>query len=201
MPEPLSSAVSRAAPEALVEQGRSRSIPAAFWWVNDTVGAAMANRLGGRSINISGGTLTLNGNVSGTSKETIGTFNFQRGETFININAGSGQQANIVASSLVRQISSQANATGVISGAGLGTAAGPGVGTLSFATAPTFTGQTGASGTTNKGIIPWLLVDNTTTGSIGVRHYGRLGKFDCPRVVGERTGSRIDSERQLRSDQ
>ena len=86
--------------------------------------------------------------------------------------AGAGQQANLLFLSLSRTTL----ATVLFSGAGLGSAAGANVGTITFTTIPTFNGA-GLTGTINKGILPYALIKNTTTNTIGFATTDSSGIF------------------------
>ncbi|WP_395719769.1 autotransporter-associated beta strand repeat-containing protein, partial [Prosthecobacter sp.] len=128
------------------------------------------NRLGSRPITLSGGNLNLIGGATNVT-ETIGAPTFARGQSTITVTAGAGQ-ANLVFGALANNPSTNINAnpapsgaTALFRGTSLGTAAGAGIATIaSTGTGFAFAGQAGAVGTTNKGIIPWALVDSTVSG-------------------------------------
>jgi autotransporter-associated beta strand protein len=123
----------------------------------------VANRLGGRPITYQGGTFNLIGN-SATTGEAIGAPTFARGQTTINIDASAGGGTNLTFTAAANNVapaqsSSPSGATALFHGTSMGSAAAGGVATLADTTTGfTFNGQTGAAGTTSKGILPWALV-------------------------------------------
>jgi autotransporter-associated beta strand protein len=141
----------------------------------DNTGTNINNRLGGtRLIQFVGGNFNLIGNASASTTETFASPNFARGNSVITVTAGANAQTNLLFTGSSNnptpaQTSGASGATVLFRGTGLGAQTpANGVatirdtgGTNGFA----FSGQTGATGTTNKGIMPWALIDTTATGS------------------------------------
>ena len=94
--------------------------------------------------------------------ENLSGLVFMQGHSVVTLNADAGFQTDIKAAILNRV--GTTTETALIRGSSLGTAAGAGISTLTFTAAPTFIGQTGAAGTTNKGILPYVIVDSSATG-------------------------------------
>ena len=141
--------------------------------VDDSVGLAIANRLGGgRAMTFQGGSFSYTGNSTGPSTESVGIITIGRGGSTITITAGAGSSADVVATSLLRGVG------GTLVMNDLGT--GPLSGELTLLTAPVFIGQAGITGTVSKGILPWLIVTDAggtgfgTTDSSGVFQIRRL---------------------------
>jgi autotransporter-associated beta strand protein len=147
--------------------------PGSVLEVLDTGATPLNNRLGAAAnIDFKGGALNIVGNANGATLETLATPTFGRGFSVVTVTAQAGQQANLVFSAAA---AAQANAqnsgtapTGtsvLFRGTSLGAAAGAGVATIKDTAGFSFNGQTGAAGTTTKAILPWALVDATTTGA------------------------------------
>lgn len=137
-------------------------------------GGNLNNRLGnGRLINFNGGNFNLIGNETVTTTETFGVPTFSRGYSVISVTAPAATAgANLVLGQANNPTNNQnsgtvpTGASVLFRGTQLGAAAGNGVAAItSGGSGFTFTGQTGAVGTTNKGILPWALVDATATGN------------------------------------
>ncbi len=116
----------------------------------------------GRAIGLGGATLTFTPSAAGAVAENLSGLVFMQGHSVVTLNADAGFQTDIKAAILNRQ--GTTTETALIRGSSLGTAAGAGISTLTFTAAPTFIGQTGAAGTTNKGILPYVIVDSSATG-------------------------------------
>jgi autotransporter-associated beta strand protein len=132
-------------------------------------------RLGGRPITLSGGNLNLVGPTASatTVTETLGAPTFARGQTTVTVTSTAGQGGtnlafgapNAAVSNAINNTTPPSGATVLFRGTSLGSVAGTGVSTIaSTTTGFTFLGQAGAAGATNKGIIPWALVDPTASG-------------------------------------
>ncbi|MEI6607394.1 MAG: hypothetical protein WCP35_18945, partial [Verrucomicrobiota bacterium] len=132
--------------------------------VIDNSGTNVNNRLGGRAVGLgTGGSLTLTASSSGNVSEMVGGFALEMGNSVITLNAGPSTQTNFVAPGLSSRTSTEP--TALIRGTNLGSAAGSGVATFTFTTAPTFVGITTALGTpTGQGIVPQIIVDASATG-------------------------------------
>ncbi|MDB6076147.1 MAG: Autotransporter-associated beta strand repeat protein, partial [Verrucomicrobiaceae bacterium] len=131
--------------------------------VDDTGSISINNRLGGnRPVTLQGGTLNFVGGTAGTSLETFGAVTIQRGQSTISVTASGSQQANII---LGAPTIGSTGGTVLFRGTNLGQAAGIGRATIaSTTTGFAFINQLGATGTANKGVIPWALVDPSETG-------------------------------------
>jgi len=125
------------------------------------------NRLGGtgsRNLEFRGGNLTIIGNSASNTTEALAsasTLTFNAGRAVITLSANAASQLNFTTGAATRG----AGGTLLVRGSGLGNAAANGVATIQgqgngFA----FIGQTGATGTNNKGIIPWALGDTSLSG-------------------------------------
>lgn len=137
---------------------------------DDNAGANLNNRNGGHTHVVTDGTLSLLGNSSANSSETLLAIQFGRGEDIINATANGSGEANI-----------QLNNTGtfthntlssvIFQGTNLADAAGSGNATINIGTATvTFQGAGTVTGTAaapdiNKGVLPWALAINTNGGT------------------------------------
>ncbi|HSI33713.1 MAG TPA: autotransporter-associated beta strand repeat-containing protein, partial [Tepidisphaeraceae bacterium] len=136
--------------------------------LNNT-GTAVANRLGGRGLTLLGANVNLIGDAAANAAETVGGTAFNRGHSVITVTAGAGRQADLRFGGLNNPSAAQnattgpSGATALFRGTNLGAAVGAGNATIA-STALVFAGQTGAVNTATKGILPWALVDTTTTG-------------------------------------
>ncbi|MCX6839396.1 MAG: autotransporter-associated beta strand repeat-containing protein [Verrucomicrobia bacterium] len=141
----------------------------------DNGSTQLNNRLGGRPITLSGGNLNLIGPTASatTVTETLGAPTFARGQTTVTVTSTAGQGGtnlafgapNAAVSNAINNGTPPSGATVLFRGTNLGSTAGTGVSTIaSTTTGFTFLGQAGAAGATNKGIIPWALVDPTVSG-------------------------------------
>ncbi len=132
------------------------------------------NRLGGRPVTFRGTSFNLIGNDTAVTTETLGAPTFARGLTTITVTAQPTGQANLLFSAASNAVANAQNsgtppsgASVLFRGTGLGGAAANGVATIQDTAANgfVFNGQTGATGTTNKAILPWALIDPSATGS------------------------------------
>jgi autotransporter-associated beta strand protein len=129
-----------------------------------------------RPMQFRGATLNVIGHETTTVTEAMGTPTLSRGFTTINLEAKPGAQLNVSFSGSATVPANAQNSgtapSGVslyIRGTGLGSAAANGVATIKDLGATNgfaFNGQNGATGATSKGIAPYMLVENTTTGVI-----------------------------------
>ncbi|NBV35215.1 MAG: hypothetical protein EBR81_15840, partial [Proteobacteria bacterium] len=125
----------------------------------DNSAAAISGRLGTRPITL-GGNLTLTGSAGTSVSETFGALTPLAGASVITLNGGSAA-LNVASIGTV-----PTGATFLVRGTNLG-AGSLDAGTATFATTTTgvtFVGGTGATGSKNKGILPWALVDSSATG-------------------------------------
>ncbi len=130
----------------------------------DNTGTNVNNRLGGsRNLDLRGGNLTILGNADANTTETItGGMVFNFGKATITLDADPARQLSFTTGPVTRT----QGGTALFRGDNLGSAAGNGVATVQATGAGyVTTGQTGAAGSVNKGIIPWALVDTSATGS------------------------------------
>lgn len=128
--------------------------------------ASDANRLNTRNLRLlGGGDLFYVGGAAADTSENIGqtaAFNVDRGQSIINIDASATNSATL-STGTVGAVNRSNLATIVVNGDNIGSAASAGVGVLVGGNAAggfTYIGQTGATGTTNKSIVPWTLVEN-----------------------------------------
>jgi len=131
----------------------------------DNTGTNTPNRSGIRPLSVNAGQFKLLGNASATSSETLAGIVFNRGEDIVNVVAGGTGQANLTLTSSGGAISRANFSTVVFEGTNLSTTAGSGQSTINIGSSGvTFTGS-GAAGAPNKGLLPWALAVNTTTGA------------------------------------
>ncbi len=129
--------------------------------LDNVTGAAASNRLGVSDLYYRGGEFLILGGAGATTTETTtGVLNVDGGKTILTLDADPSQQLNFTHGAVTRGGSSSL----LIRGDGFGSAAGAGVATVRSSTNFAFTGQTGATDTTNKSIIPWILGDTSLTG-------------------------------------
>lgn len=149
-------------PEGKVGTGSAWQISPGATVVLDNTAGHLDNRLGTRGVNL-GGNLTVIGDSSAPTVETITGSNLVFGNTagVVTLDADASQSLTFQISGSINR---NAQGTALFRGDNLGGIPGAGVATLKSNTAPTFVGQTGAAGTTTRGILPWALVDTTTTG-------------------------------------
>ncbi|QOV90342.1 autotransporter-associated beta strand repeat-containing protein [Humisphaera borealis] len=139
----------------------------------DNSGTVANNRLGGptRLFTLTGGNFNLVGGATAVT-ETLGQPTFGRGGSVVTIDAGTGgANLSFTMTAAINPAAAQNAGTApsgtsvLFRGQSLGSAAGAGVATVSnTAFAWTFPGQNGADATTAKGLLPWALVDTSTTG-------------------------------------
>lgn len=124
----------------------------------DSSGTDVDNRLSGRALNLAGADVNIIGSSTGT-QETIGAFTLREGLSVLTLDADAGGQLNFATGTLART----AGATLLVRGDNLGNVAASGVATIT-GSAYAFAGQTGATGATNKAILPWAIGDTSLTG-------------------------------------
>jgi autotransporter-associated beta strand protein len=146
---------------------------------DDTGSSNVANRNAGHTNSMLAGMIELLGANNATSTETFSGFSVGRGEDVVNAVAnGATGQANITLTSGTGSFTHSSGTAGgasvVFEGTNLGSATGPGVGSITIGTgsgtAAAFQGAGSAAGTStapviNKGLFPWALAVNTTTGA------------------------------------
>jgi autotransporter-associated beta strand protein len=109
-------------------------------------------------ITFAGSALTVTGNASAATSETIGAPTFDGAVTFLTVTPGTGQSANLTTGTPGR-----ANGgTAFVRGTSLGAAAGPNVAQVAFASVP-LAGGGGTAGSTNISIIPWAYGNTSPT--------------------------------------
>ena len=134
---------------------------------NNTVGS----RLGTKKLVLFGGNFNVLGNAGANTLEDIGTLGLQidTANSVVTLTPGVGKNVRFSATSFVRTGNIGVKGTALVRGLGLGTATSASLtantANITFTTAPTVIGQTGAAGSPNRGIIPWALVDTATGGS------------------------------------
>ncbi|HYF34452.1 MAG TPA: hypothetical protein VD994_04105, partial [Prosthecobacter sp.] len=139
-------------------------------------GGNVNNRLGTtRVINFLGGNLNLIGNEAANTIETFAAPTLSRGLSVINVTAKAGFQTDLLFTGAATNPSTLQNVTSntptgasiLFRGTNLGSAAGAGNATIRNSGGFAFAGLlAGATGATNKAIMPYALVENTTTGAI-----------------------------------
>ncbi|MGB8170580.1 MAG: hypothetical protein WCF18_23960, partial [Chthoniobacteraceae bacterium] len=143
---------------------------------NSTAGGSsnVDNRLGnGRLIQFLGGNLNLIGSEAVNTTETFGAPNFNRGFAAITVTAQPGFQTDLRFTAAANSVAGVQNGTTaptassvLFRGTNLGSAVGAGNASIAVSTGGfTFNGQTGATGSASKGILPWALVDASATGN------------------------------------
>ena len=116
----------------------------------------------GRAVALGGASLTFLPSSTADVAENLSGLVLMQGHSTITLTADPNFQTNVTAAILNQH--GTTTETALIRGSNLGTTAATGVATLKFTAAPTFIGQTGAAGTTNKGILPYVIVDSSATG-------------------------------------
>lgn len=131
--------------------------------VLDNTNGHLDNRLGTRGVHF-GGNITVIGDASADTLETITSSNLVSGNTAstltLDADATRALTFRITGGSFTRS----GQGTSLYRGDNLGSTPGAGVATMLASTAPTFVGQTGTSGAINRGILPWIIVDTSPTG-------------------------------------
>jgi fibronectin-binding autotransporter adhesin len=124
------------------------------------IGNNVANRLNGRAFVSRSGTLTMAGNDSATSTETLGGYTAQQGLNLINVTPNAAQSTLLNLGAITRNN----NAVLSINATNLNSAAGVGNATVS-ATAGTLTlsGAGGLPTSTTASILPWGYGGNSVT--------------------------------------
>ncbi|MBL9132895.1 MAG: autotransporter-associated beta strand repeat-containing protein, partial [Verrucomicrobiaceae bacterium] len=136
--------------------------PTATLEINNTV-TPTTNRFSSRNLDLRGGNLTVLGNPTATTSETIGTVTLNYGAGVITLTADPAQALTVLQGNVTRNAGSSL----LVRGTGLGSTAGPGVANLggnTGATAYAYVGQLGASDTFNKSVLPYALGDTSDTG-------------------------------------
>ncbi|MFZ2278582.1 MAG: autotransporter-associated beta strand repeat-containing protein, partial [Prosthecobacter sp.] len=131
--------------------------------VLDNSGTAVNNRLGNAALSFQGSDFKIIGSGSATTTETTtGAMTLNAGASVFTLDAGASQQLNFTTAGVTRN----GGSTLLIRADGFGNAAGANVATIQGSTATyTFTGQLGATGTTNKSILGWAIGDTSLSGS------------------------------------
>ncbi|EDY20580.1 autotransporter-associated beta strand repeat protein [Chthoniobacter flavus Ellin428] len=143
--------------------------PGATLELND-LGTNATNRLGGRGLTLVGGNFNLIGNASANTSDSMGTPTFNRGYSIITVTAQTGEQANLKFTATNNSVAPAQSTAGsgasiLFRGTNLAATATAGSATISDSLGFTFNGQTGGTGQTSKGIMPWALVDTSATGN------------------------------------
>ena len=134
--------------------------------VDDSVGLPSANRLSSRPLTLIGGSFNYIGNATLYSTENLGQMILGRGGVdTITITAGASAWTNLQSVGSAAPTQNSQMPVLLVRGSNLGSAPGAGVASFSWPVGGfSFVGA-GAAGTTNKGILPWVFVDTTTTGT------------------------------------
>ena len=149
--------------------------PTATLTLDDTgTNNTSGSRLGSKTLLMIGGNLNIRGNA-GASANTledlgIGQFQIDSYNSVVTLTPGGSNNVQFKAASLGRTGTFSTNGTALFRGTGLGAAAigaggAGGTASVAFTAAPTVTGQSGAAGSPNRGILPWALVDTATGGT------------------------------------
>ncbi len=166
--------------------------PTANVTLDNNVAGSLSNRMGARAVNIVGGNLTIIGNAAAATTEALGanSITVNSGNVVITL-AASGTGA--VALSSTSQLVRTANGTALFRGTNLGSTPGAGVATLTVGSVPII-GQQGTAGTKNRGILPWAMADQSSTGSgtsfagyagtVGVQVLNLATEYDVDAVTG-----------------
>lgn len=162
----------------------------------DSSTGAASNRLGGttqyvteagtyttyRTLNMQGGTLTVDGNASTAVTEALGQLNLTGGGT-INLNAAGTAGVNVT----IQNMAGQGQYTSLLlAGSNLGSTAGAGVATVTINSGGSYgvpTGGGGAAGTQDISVRPDILGENTTTSNIAF--LGNIGSVLRPLLPAE----------------
>ena len=131
-----------------------------------------SSRLGSKLLLLVGGNFNVLGNAGANTVEDLGTLGLQidTHNSVVTLTPGAARNVRFSAASLVRGNTLTTKGTALFRGTGLGTTTSASTtantANLTFNTVvPVATGQTGAAGSPNRGILPWALVDTTTGGS------------------------------------
>jgi len=128
----------------------------------DNTGTDTDNRLSNRALNFQGGNLNILGSATGTTETTTGTLTLNAGASVFTLDADAAGQLNFTTAAVTRNAGSSL----LIRADGFGNAAAAGVSTIQgTGNGYTFIGQTGATGTTNKSILPWAIGDTSIAGA------------------------------------
>jgi autotransporter-associated beta strand protein len=140
----------------------------------DNTGTNVNDRLSRYTLLPFGAELSITGNAVAATSETLGHVILFNGKNTFTLEPNAAQPLKLIlgnTSLVIGNATSVARATGTTAlfrGTNLGNAEGNGVAAISGPVATSglsFSGQTGATGTTNKGIVPWALVDTSSAGT------------------------------------
>ena len=133
--------------------------PTATLAIDDSV--TNATRFSTRTLSL-GGRLSFTGAPGATSAETLGAMTLLSGNSVVTLST-SGGQTNLTVASL--GATPPVGSTMLLRGTNLGQGAlTAGTATFISTGSVTFIGGTGATGTSNKGILPYILVDGSVAG-------------------------------------
>ncbi|GEM_PF-4701507 len=137
----------------------------------NTSNRARAVTFGATAMSAGASVLTAIGNGSANSTEKIsGALTFSAGLGVVSLTPGTGYNETIAAGSLVRN-ATMAPGVALFRGTSLGKYAlnsnAANSTNVTFTTAPTLVGGGGAAGTPTVGIIPWVVIDNTSATGMG----------------------------------
>ena len=127
----------------------------------------VTDRLGLRPLSLFGGRLNLIGNAAAASSEQTGTFTFGSGNSVVTVTPNAAQSSTLTMG-ISTTVARAAGATALFRGTNLGNAAAPNTAVIvgpAAANGLTYIGQLGGTGSTNKSILPWALVDTNVNGS------------------------------------
>jgi len=126
----------------------------------DNSGTNISDRLGARALTLQGGFLNILGKASATTSETTGALALNAGHSIFTLTPGTGGQVTLTTGAVTRASGS----TVLFRGNGLGTANAERADIQATGAGFVFVGQAGAVGVANKGILPYALIDSSSTG-------------------------------------
>lgn len=132
--------------------------------VLDNSGTNVTNRLGGATTAfiVSYGNVQILGNSGANTAETVGAMTLNAGASVFTLDADPARQLNFTTAAVTRN----GGSTLLILADNFGSAAGNGVATIQGSAATyAFTGELGATGATNKSILPWAFGSTDVTGA------------------------------------
>ena len=126
----------------------------------DNTNGSLANRLTSKAVTLSGGTLNLLAGTDAVAAETTGAFTVGSGQGRIVLTPAASRGVTLTLASLGRSI----GGTAVFTGTQLGTGVADTTLIKTTGDVISYIGQSNLAGTTNRGILPYVLVDATAGG-------------------------------------
>jgi autotransporter-associated beta strand protein len=156
----------------------------------DDSGTNTPNRLGNKTLQLNGGTLTMTGNGSAAASETVTAFNVGSGEGVFTMNAGAGGATTFTATSLAAQV-----AGGGALFQGLASTTGAGLSNFVATTFNVPVGQTavGAAGDANNQVTKAIRSDIIADASVSGSGTGFLTKDSASGVLRPLATSELSS--------